>query len=84
MLVYADENSQFFDPIPINKPLSSESVGPQSIGGIGGIMCKFGRFGETQGVFINETVIKCVTPSVEDDPDSIYREAVKLEVAMNG
>jgi len=47
-------------------------------------MCKFGRFGETQGVFINETVIKCVTPSVEDDPDSIYRESVKLLVTMNG
>ena len=29
-------------------------------------------------------MIKCVTPSVEDDPDSIYREVVKLTVALNG
>ena len=29
-------------------------------------------------------MIKCVTPAVEDDPDSIYREEVKLTVAMNG
>ena len=35
-------------------------------------------------MFINETVIKCVTPAVDDDPESIYREAVKLTVAMNG
>jgi len=25
-----------------------------------------------------------VTPTVEDDPDSIYRETVKLSIAMNG
>ena len=33
---------------------------------------------------MNSTVIKCITPAVEDDPDSIYRETVKLTVAMNG
>jgi hypothetical protein len=52
--------------------------------GLGGITCQFGRFGETQAMYVNETLIKCVTPSVEDDPDSIYREMVKLTVAMNG
>jgi hypothetical protein len=25
-----------------------------------------------------------VTPAVEDEPDSIYREVVKLTIAMNG
>ena len=47
-------------------------------------MCRFGRFGETQGVFVNETTIMCATPAVEDDPDSIFRETVRLTVAMNG
>ena len=47
-------------------------------------MCQFGRFGATSGLFINETLIKCVTPSIDDDPDSIYRETVTLSVAMNG
>jgi len=47
-------------------------------------MCKFGRFGDSPGIYVNETVIKCVTPSVEDDPDSIYRETVRLTVSMNG
>lgn len=28
-------------------------------------------------------MIKCVTPAVEDDPESIYREQVKLTVALN-
>lgn len=51
---------------------------------LSGITCQFGNFGETQAIYINETVIKCVTPMFEDDPDSIYRETVKLTVAMNG
>ena len=29
-------------------------------------------------------MVKCVTPAVEDDPDSIFRETVRLTVAMNG
>lgn len=29
-------------------------------------------------------MIKCVTPAIEDDPDSIYREIIKLTIAMNG
>ncbi len=63
---------------------TDDSNTPHSAVGLGGIMCKFGRFGETQGIYINETLIKCATPAVEDDPDSIYRETVKLTVAMNG
>jgi hypothetical protein len=47
--------------------------------------CRFGRFGETNAVFVNSTTIKCTTPPVGDDtPDSIYRETVILSVAMNG
>jgi hypothetical protein len=38
------------------------------------IKCKFGRFGETLAVYVNETSIKCVTPSVLDEPEDIYRE----------
>lgn len=51
---------------------------------LGGITCQFGRFGETQAVYVNQTTIKCISPAVEDDPDSIYRETVKITVAMNG
>ena len=53
-------------------------------GALSGITCQFGRFGETQAIYINQTTIKCVTPVFEDDPDSIYKETVKLTVAMNG
>ena len=84
ILVWADENSQFFEPVPSSKPEESDSGLANIGGGLGGITCAFGRFGETQAIYINETVIKCVTPSVEDDPDSIYREVVKLTVALNG
>lgn len=48
------------------------------------IKCKFGRFGETLAVFVNETSIKCVTPSVLDEPDDVYRELVTFSIAMNG
>jgi hypothetical protein len=44
-------------------------------------MCKFGRFGESEAVYINERVIKCRTPTIEDDPSSVYREEVLLSVA---
>lgn len=86
VLVWADENSEFFEPVPVNKPYQQESDDQSFVNfgsSIGGITCQFGRFGETQAIFINETVIKCVTPSIEDDPDSIYRETIRLTVAMN-
>lgn len=87
VLVWADENSMFFEPIPNIKPQTEEDPdsGLANLGtGLDGITCQFGRFGQTQAIYINETLIKCVTPSVDDDPDSIYREVVKLTVAMNG
>lgn len=48
------------------------------------IKCKFGRFGETLAVFVNETCIKCVTPSVLDEPEDVTRETVKFSIAVNG
>ena len=36
------------------------------------------------GTYVNKTTIKCVTPSVSDDPDSIWKETVQITVAMNG
>ncbi len=79
MLVFTDENTEFFEPMPIQRASDTTAVG-----GVGGIMCRFGRFGESPGIHVNESAVKCVTPSVEDDPDSIYREVVKITVAMNG
>jgi hypothetical protein len=35
-------------------------------------------------MYLNKTTIKCVTPSVSDDPDSIWRETVRITVALNG
>ena len=81
MLVWAEEGSTFFDPVPVNKPNEGEMGG---ITQVGGLMCKFGRFGSTPAMYINETLVKCVTPSIDDDPDSIYRETVILSVALNG
>lgn len=48
------------------------------------IKCMFGRFGETVAVYINETTVKCFTPSVPDDPNDIYREEVEFMISMNG
>jgi hypothetical protein len=85
--VYADENSEFFDPLPAIRTTQVDTEGntqTTTTTGVGSIMCQFGRFGETPAIYINTTVLKCVTPSIEDEPDSIYRETVKLTVAMNG
>ena len=49
-----------------------------------GIQCKFGRFGHSPGTLVNSTTVKCVTPNVQDNPESIYRETVPLVLAQNG
>ena len=36
------------------------------------------------GIYVDKTTIKCVNPSVQDDPDSIWKETVKITVALNG
>jgi len=33
---------------------------------------------------LNETAVKCVTPSIPEDPDDISRETVIFALAMNG
>lgn len=48
------------------------------------IKCRFGRFGETAAVFINETAVKCLTPSLLENPEDIYRETVVFSLSMNG
>lgn len=35
-------------------------------------------------MFVNKTTIKCVTPSIAEDPEDIWRESVRLTVALNG
>ena len=63
--------------------LAMPNGGQSSIGPYG-IECKFGRFGTSIGMYVNKTTIKCVTPTVQDDPDSIWRETVQIAVALNG
>lgn len=53
VLVFADENSEFWEPPP-----------NMNTNGQYGIECKFGRFGTSMGMYVNKTVIKCMTPSV--------------------
>ena len=47
-------------------------------------MCRFGRFKDSIGTFVNKTTIKCAVPSIKDDPSSIWREDIKLTIAQNG
>jgi hypothetical protein len=35
-------------------------------------------------MYINKTTIKCVTPSVSEDPEDVWRDTVKITVALNG
>lgn len=73
--VVADEESEFWEPTPTS--------GKGALGQYG-IECKFGRFGVGLGMFVNKTTIKCVTPSISEDPEDIWRETVRLTVALNG
>jgi len=47
------------------------------------VACRFGRFGITVGKYVNRTLIKCITPGIDDDTD-IAREDVELAIALNG
>jgi len=47
------------------------------------VLCRFGRFGVTEGKYVNRTLIKCLTPVISDDSDVGYEE-VPLEIALNG
>ena len=72
--VLTDGSSDLFEPIPTGKGSQGQY----------GIMCKFGRFGTGQGRYLNTTAVKCLTPSVTEDADSIWKEEVIILVAMNG
>ena len=48
------------------------------------IKCKFGHFGETAAVRINETTVMCTTPATDVSPDDVYKETINVAVAMNG
>ena len=48
------------------------------------ILCRFGRFKESVGTYVNKTTIKCAVPSIKDDPDTIWREDVTLTISQNG
>ena len=86
VFVFADENAEFFERnnTACNIFIAIPTAGSKGAIGQYGIECKFGRFGTGFGMYVNKTTIKCLTPSVTDDPDSIWRETVKLTVALNG
>lgn len=82
----------FFEPMPselgmfdLQKEMGDESSLQASALLKGNtIKCKFGRFGETVAVYVNQTMIKCLTPSLLENPEDIYRETVQFSVSMNG
>jgi hypothetical protein len=73
--VFADEDNGFWQPIPNTEGVQSDDYG---------IKCKFGRFGNSAGTYINKTTILCLTPAIQDEPEDINEETIVLTVAMNG
>ena len=93
IIILIDEEAEipdnlFFQPLPSNMHQFDTNLETDDqvamYQGMGGMRCRFGRFGDTMAVFVNSTAIKCVTPSVPDDPENIYREEVEFGVSMNG
>lgn len=88
----ASVNNLFFEPLPTEAgkfdfqgPKSDEeSMQASTLLMSNTIKCKFGRFGETIAVYVNETSVKCLTPSLLENPEDIYREKVIFSVSMNG
>lgn len=85
VFVYAEEESQFFKSLPAsNIGLNGGDDDKPTMSGYSGIKCKFGRFGQTIGIYQNSTLIKCSSPSISEDPDDIYQETVTFSIALNG
>lgn len=81
----------FFEPMPVGRPPKGddeeedeEGTFMATMGAFNQLKCSFGRFGDTDAVFIDERTIKCSTPSVSDDPNEIAVEEIGLSVSMNG
>ena len=80
----------FFEPMPVrmvkeeNSDEDEEGGYMATMRGFGQLKCSFGRFGDTEAVFVDENTLKCATPSVAEDPNDIYMEEVSLSVSMNG
>lgn len=48
------------------------------------IMCNFEEFGNSMGLYVNDTFVMCVSPRISGHPDDYYREEVTVRVAING
>ena len=48
------------------------------------ITCRFGKHGVTEGEYINQTDMTCLTPKFQDEDNDIVYEEISLEVAPNG
>lgn len=54
------------------------------------IKCRFGRFGTSSAIYVNRTMIKCITPRIEDvllfkiQDSDISFEDVTVGIALNG
>lgn len=80
----------FFEPMPVRKvnqdddDEDSEGTYMATMGAFNQLKCNFGRFGDTDAVFVDEQTIKCTTPSIADDPNDIYVEEISFSVSLNG
>ena len=79
--LWAEEGSYFFEPVQqIELTQNEQDAEDNEIltppNEYHGIKCSFGRFGTTTGTYVNSSVIICDSPSIADEPDSIYRETV--------
>ena len=96
VMVYIDEDPDqpenvFFEPMPMRMVKKNDdddeeedSTYMSTMGAFNQLKCSFGRFGDTDAVFIDERTIKCATPATADDPNDVYAEEVSFSVSLNG
>lgn len=79
----------FFEPSPIHMAQGDMNDDEQeeymaTMGTYSQLKCSFGVFGDSDAVFVNETTIKCLTPSFQEDPEDYSVEEVPFSVSLNG
>ena len=64
--VFSSQDSEFIQPIPIEGSQYADY----------GIYCKFGKYGSTPGAWVNSTLLKCITPTIQERPESLDKDTV--------
>ena len=49
-----------------------------------GIVCRFGKYGDVPALYVNKTIVKCLTPETGLRRKDLHEDTVEVDLALNG